>query len=85
MKNWNMGHWWNDTDKENPKIVVDKLVPLPHFLPHIPRGLALGRTRSSEVRGRRLTVWVMESPTMKSECHKSNSSFFLSCKANVRV
>jgi len=52
MKNWSMGHWWNDTDEGNPKIVLDKPVvdktvldkpvPLPICLPHSPRGLAFG-------------------------------------------
>ena len=51
--------WWNDTGWGKP--TYSKPVPLPLCLPQIPCGLTQGRTQTSKVRGRHVTVLAMRS------------------------
>jgi hypothetical protein len=51
---------WNWLGKT--EALREKPVPVPLCPPQIPHGLALDRTRSSAVGGRRLTAWAMARP-----------------------
>jgi hypothetical protein len=57
---WSHVEWyWQGKDEE----FGEKPVPVPLRLPQIPHGLTQAWTRSSAVRGRRLTVWDTERPS----------------------
>jgi hypothetical protein len=54
--------WWNDILTGKTEELGEKPVPVPLCPPQIPHELTRARTRSSAVRGRRLTAWAIARP-----------------------
>jgi hypothetical protein len=52
-------HRWNETGRRKPTYSGEKPVPVSLCPPQIPHGLNRDWTRTSAVRSRRLTAWVM--------------------------
>jgi len=48
-----VGYWWNYTDRDKPKNLEEKTVPLPQRPPNIPRGMFWYRTGSVQVAGQK--------------------------------
>ena len=54
-----MEHWWNDTDRAEPKYSREKPVPVPHCPPQFLPGLEWELTRASAVKSRRTAAYAM--------------------------
>jgi hypothetical protein len=78
---WRLGFPCNRTSVEwnwqgKTEVLGEKPVPLPLCPPQIPHGLTRDRTRSSAVRGRRLTAWAMARPDNKVSLGEDTNWFF---------
>jgi hypothetical protein len=62
-----MEHRWNEIDRGKPEVLGEKPVPVPRFPPQVP---ARDRTRTSAVKGRRLTARAMARPLSSSFSRK---------------